>query len=100
MLMPGIGKKQQGGTWRGTRRIALGGGETKQKISLWQGSGWRRMDLGQEELRCLLSDPDVPGLLAGFWLSFLLSFLYLPRRARLVPPVGTPQLALSQICAG
>lgn len=65
-----------------------------------QGSGWRGMNLGQEELTCSSSDPDVPGLLVGFWLSFLLSFLSSPRRARLVPPVGTPQLALSQICAG
>lgn len=72
---------------------STGGGETKQKINLPQGSGWRKMGPGQEEPRCSSSDPDVPGLLAGFWLSFPLELSLSPkRRARLMPPVGPPEL--------
>lgn len=40
------------------------------------------MDLGQEELRCLSSDPDVPGLLAGFWLSFPLELPLSPKKGQ------------------
>lgn len=56
MPMPEVGQNQLGGTQRrGLQSTAL----EEEKP---QGSGWRKMDLGQEELRDWPPDPDgAPG---------------------------------------
>lgn len=63
-----------------------------------QGSGWRKMVLGREELRAWASDPDV--LLAVWWDSFPLQFSSFPQEKALAAASRWHPRGLSQICTG